>query len=262
VTFIANRDLMLEIPAGNIPGKTSVNKFGRSTNVDNGVATDIWDRANATDNQAIWVAPTAARLHDIDSTDAFQDINAIGNGAWQVKIFGLTGWGATEVNETINLNGTAKVTTANSYVIIHRMIVIANGGTQINGGTIKATAQTDGTVTAQINIGEGQTQMAIYGIPSTETWYMTCYYSSLNKATAASNETDIKLLVNEYADTQLVPFATKHTLSLSGDGTSYFNHCFEPYFKITGPAIIKVQGSGSANNQDVSAGFDVIRVTN
>ena len=262
MTYIGQKDLKLEIPAGNVPGMTSVNKFGRSTNVDSGVATDIWDRANAVDNQAIWVAPTTARLHDIESSNNLDDINGIGGGAWQVQVYGLTAWNATEVSETVNLNGTTKVPTSNSYVIVHRMVVIANGGTLINAGTIKATAQTDGTITAQIGQGEGQTLMAIYGVPSTETWYMTRYYAAMNKASPAASTVNIRILVNEYASTQLIPFVTKHILGMQSAGSSMLENCFNSYLKITGPAIIKMQGNGSAANIDVSAGFDIIRVTN
>jgi len=63
-------DPLLEIPRGNILGVTSVNKYGRSTNVDNGVDTDVWDRANAVDDQDIWVAPTTERIHQIVSSSA------------------------------------------------------------------------------------------------------------------------------------------------------------------------------------------------
>lgn len=74
-------DFMLEVAAGNVPGNKSVNKFGRSTNVDNDVATDIWDRANATHDQDIWIAPTQARIHNIASTSANDDGDPVGVGA-------------------------------------------------------------------------------------------------------------------------------------------------------------------------------------
>lgn len=257
VSYFGTRDLMLEIPAGTISGQSAVNKFGRSTDVDAGVDTDIWDYANATDAQPIWVAPTTARVHDIVSTSANDDGSPAGTGARTIEIFGLTAWNADEVSETITMNGTTNVATANSYVIIHRMKVLTKGSAGPNAGKITATAQTDGTVTAAILALEGQTQMAIYGIPSTKTAYMTEYYASAIKA-SSSLSVELRLLVNPEPDTELTKYLVKHTLGIATEGTNYLNHTFRPYFKIPGPAIIKVEGNSSANNTDVSAGFDLI----
>jgi hypothetical protein len=247
-------DIFLKIPMGDIGKLASVNKFGRATDVD-ATATDIWDRANATDTQAIWVAPTAARAHNIISSTG-ADTSA-GAGAKTIEVFGLTSWTATEVSETITMTGTSNALTSNSYVIIHRMKVLTKGASGPNAGIIKATAVSDGTVTAQINAGEGQTQMAIYGIPSVVNAYMTAYYSSTNKSGPAGGM-DISVLVNPEPDAELTSFLVKHTQGLATTGTSHEGHVFAPYFKVSGPAIIKVQGNGSTTNFDVSAGFDLI----
>ncbi len=53
----------LEISKGNVPGHTKFLKFAGTTNVDDGVATDIWDGANSTAVSPLWVPPTAARNH-------------------------------------------------------------------------------------------------------------------------------------------------------------------------------------------------------
>jgi hypothetical protein len=167
---------------GHISGYRTVNKFGRANNVD-AAPTDIWDMANTVQDEALWVAPTQARIHDIVSTDAGDDGDPAGVGARTLRVFGLTDWDTAEVSEDIVLNGTTNVPTVNAYVIIHRMMVLTKGATSVNVGNITATAQTDGTVTAEIYAGQGQTQMAIYGIPSTQAAYMTAYWASLNKGT-------------------------------------------------------------------------------
>ncbi len=244
-----------ELVDGNIAGCVTVNKFGRSNNVDAG-PTDIWDMANTVQDQAIWVAPTQARIHDIVSASASDDGDPAGVGARTLRVFGLTDWDTAEVSEDITLNGTTNVPTVNAYVIIHRMRVLTKGATSVNVGNITATAQTDGTITAEIYAGQGQTQMAIYGIPSTQAAYMTSFWAGLNKATAG--DVDIYLRENPEPGDELLNFLIKHTFGVSTTGESYVRHPFDPYHKIPGPAIIKLQGRGTPANMDVSAGFDLI----
>lgn len=250
-------DFSLEIARGNVSGVTKVNKFGRCIDVDAGVDTDIWDAASGT--AALWVAPTQARVHNIKSTSTSDDGNPVGVGARTIKIYGLTAWNTPEVSETIIMNGTTAVASSNAYVIIHRMKVTTKGATSVNVGVITATAVTDATVTAQINAGEGQTQMAIYGIPSGVTAYMDAYYASAIKA-ATSLSVSISLLVNTVPDAELTNFIVKHTNGIATEGTNYVRHVFNPYFSIPGPAIIKIQGNSSTDNTDVSSGFDLVLV--
>ena len=245
----------LTVPAGLIDGYSSVNKFGRSTNVDSGVDTDIHDGANSTDDVAIWVAPTQARTHQIVSTSADDDGDPAGIGLRTLRVYGLTSWDADEVSEDITMNGMTNVATANQYVIIHRMEPLTWGSAGPNVGVITATADTDATVTAQINAGEGQTQMAIYGVPSTKRIYLCQYYASALKA-AISLSASIKLLVNTTPDSVLTAFITKHTNGVATEGTSYLPHRFEPFARFDGPCIIKLQANSSSNDTDISAGFD------
>lgn len=240
--------------------RKTVNKFGFAPAGVQLTATDIWDRADATPTQQIWVAPTQARTHTIDSND-IDDTNG-GAGANTVRVYGLTAWDTDEVNELVTLNDASPPTTVNSYVIIHRMSVETTGATGSNEGLITATATTDGTVTAQINVGEGQTQMAIYGIPSTQTAYMVKYYVGIHKAQGAVATIESRLLVNEEPETQLGHFNTKHVQSVQSTGTTAGGYEFDPYFKISGPAIIKVQGIASAADVEGTAGFDLILVDN
>ena len=249
----------IDIPAGHFTNVTSVNKFGRCTDADLNDPTDVWDGANATDDIKIWVAPTEARIHDIASTSA-NDTSA-GTGARTLRVYGLTDWDTAEVYEDVTLNGTSNVATTNSYVIIHRMKVMTYGSSGPNVGKITATAQTDATVTAQINVGEGQTQMAIYGVSSTQTAYVTQYYASALKATSSA-AVNMTLYVNSIPDQELTGFLCKHTKGLQTTGGSNLTHEFKPYAKFNGPCILKLQGESTANNGDLSGGFDLILVDN
>ena len=253
-------DVALTIATGVVSGITHINKFGRAVAGVQTVGTDIWDRADATPTDSIWVAPTQARIHAITSSSAADSVTA--GGARTIRVFGLTSWASKEVSEVISLDGVTGPNTVNAYVIIHRMKVLTKGATSINVGDIIATAAVDGTVTAEINAGAGQTQMAIYGIPSIQTAYMTDYYGTFNKAGGSTVYVDISLLINETPDTELLNFTVKSTVGLQSNGSSYVEHGFKPYFPIPGPAIIKMQGFGSANDLDTSAGFDLILVDN
>lgn len=255
--FISN-DPFLDIAKGIIANTLSVNKFGRSKDVDSH-DTDIWDGAVAGDAGDKWVAPTAARIHTIVSNSINDDGSPVGTGARTIKIYGLTSWDTEEESETVIMNGTTGVLTTKAYVIIHRMKVITSGSEGPNVGVITATALTDGTITAEIVEMEGQTQMAIYGIPSTQNAYMTSYYSSAIKA-SSSLAVKIGLLVNTEPDDNILSFLIKHTIGLATEGSSYIKHGFKPYFGISGPAIIKINANSSASGTDVSAGFDLILV--
>lgn len=249
------KDYNDQVSLGNVAGVQSVNKFGRASNAASGVLTDIWDRANATNNQAIWISPTQARVHNIASTSTSDDGDPAGVGAQTIQIWGLTDWDTPEITETVIMNGTTDVPTSSAYVIIHRMKVITNGATNVNVGIITATAVTDGTVTSQINVGDGQTHTSIYGVPSTQKLLIARLYGNINKSGGATGKADVSLRVNEHPDTQLVGFRGIHTFGLMTSGTSALTINYEARKKIIGPAIVRIQTSPTAT-LDMSAGFD------
>ena len=251
-------DVYLSIAAGWVKKTTSVNKFGRADNCDNNIKTDVWDRANQIDNQPIWLAPTAARIHDIVSSDANDTL--LGAGARTVIIYGLKDWLTHEAFETIELNGITPVQTINSYVIIHRIICLSWGPAGPNVGQILATAQVDATVTAQIQPGLGQTQMAIYGVPSIHKVYATQLWASILKPTGANIAANVEMLVNPIPDQQTIGFISKRSIGISTLALPYADHSFKPYKEIIGPAIIKMQTITDGTDADVTAGFDLIEV--
>ena len=251
-------DYALEVARGNVTGVTALNKFGRCTNVDSAVDTDIHDGASVAGGaNIIWDAPAAGSIHAIVS-DSANDTDG-GTGAYSVRVYGLTDWDTPETSEIVTLAGTTPVNTVGSYVIIHRVRcaygVNSTGG---NAGIITATA--GAVTTAQILVGEGQTQMAIYGIPSTQTLYINDIYGGVNKATAGS--ANITLLFNPSPNLSLATFLVKTTFPTNSAGETMSERVFTPPAGYAGPGIIKVQAAGSANNLDVSAGFSGYLVTN
>lgn len=257
--------LDLSAPAISWSGISSVNKFGRTTNADNDVPTDVWDGANATDDEDTWLPPlNGAVTHEIVSTSA--DDTFLGtSGAKGIQIYGIGDWDNKEISETISMSGTTPVTTTNVYSVIHRMKVISTGvnATSANAGVITATANDlANKVTAQINIGEGQTQMAIYGISGAQDFYLTKLYATVLRANLSTNEAhvDVNLLFNPSGNVTVGGmWLVKHSSSC-GTRAASLQHLFKPYNKFSGPGILKIQVTGSANNLDVSAGFDGILV--
>lgn len=255
------KDFPLEVARGNIAGIACINKFGEAPAGVQTTATDIWDRADATPTQQIWVAPTQARIHQIVSDSASDDGNPVGVGARTIRVAGLTSWDTEEVSEDITMNGTTNVPTAKSYVIIHRMRVLTSGATSVNVGTISATADTDATVTAIIRPSEGTTHMAIYGFPSTQNAYLSRWYGSINKASGAATTINFKLMFNPEPDRQLTHFSVRSERGVQSTGTSDVDWHLPLPLRLDGPGIIKIQGVASSADVDGSAGFDIYLVT-
>lgn len=260
-------DPILHAARGLIAGTDKANKYGKADDGIQVTPTDVWDRADAAATQQIWLAPTAARIHTIVSTAAADDGTPEGAGAsaQAVRVWYLPDWDTAETFEDVVLNGVAGVAMNNAAVIVHRMKVIPVGTTYgINAGNITATAAVDGTVTAQINIGEGQTLMAIYGIPSTQTAYMTAYdlnsHNTGNPATVM--ETDFNMLVNERPDLNTTVFLNKSNLGAIVTGTTFLPKRFIPYKTIAGPAIIKFQATSTLADTEATAEFDMYIINN
>lgn len=254
------KDYDLEVARGNIPYTSVINKFGFAPDCDNNTPTDIWSGSNSTDALYTWVAPTAARVHAIAS-DSLSDsaaggVNAEGVGAHTIRLYGLPDWDTKEISEDVTLDGTTAVNTVNSYVIIHRMQVIetSTSATTPNVGQITAVAATDGTTTAIIEPDYGQTMMAIYGIPSTQSLYMKNYHLAILKGAASVGAEMLLKYANDPANNPST-FVIKEVTGLTSEGTSSFLNTYLPSKRFVGPGIIKVEADSSANNVRISANF-------
>lgn len=246
----------LDVTLGKIPGTAQVFKFGKTTNADSGVPTDVWDGANPSTSQAIWIRPTAARTHDIVSTSALDA--AAGTGMRTIAVFGLTDWDTAEVSEIITLNGTTNVPTVNPYVIIHRMAGLTAGSGGVNAGDISATAQVDTTLTALMLTGEGQTQMAILGVPSIQTLATPAFSAAIIGTMVATADIQAVIEIGTNGSEPVETLGAVFGISEAGG----WNQTFEPYPNQVGPAVIKIRAVSGANNASISAAFCAYLVTN
>jgi hypothetical protein len=249
-----------DVSLDNVPGRKTVNKFGASPNGIQTTLTDIWSRADATPTQQIWLAPTAARVHALVSTSA-------ADTGFYVQVYGLTSWDTAETSELVLMAGQTPANTANSYVIIHRMKMIPTAAKTLNAGTITATAADDGTITAVINYsalasaGDGQTEMAIYGVPSTQRLLIHNWFVSLDKAAGAAVSVNWRISVNPNPNVQTTGFLRKMDASTQSTGVSALDLPFTPPLRYDGPCIIKVQAYGSAADISGFSSFDAELVT-
>ena len=238
-------DFYFDVATGDVRGHSAVNKFGHNTDVDSAAVEDVWDVGG------IWNEPTASQVYTFTSTSG--DDDAAGTGALTVEIFGLDSVGALQ-NETLTLAGTGVVTAASSYSMIHRMVVRTAGSGGANAGAITANANTDDTITAQINIGNNQTQMAIYKIPLGFKGCILDYYASLDKATGQTATVDAHIEVKPPGEV----FQIKQILGMVKDGSSHFEHAYLVPACFDELSIIKMSADSNVNDVAVSAGFDLV----
>lgn len=238
-------DFGLQVSRGSISGWIGVEKFGRNADVD--AAEDIWG------NGGDWVAPTAARVHSIVSSSA-NDTSA-GTGARTVTVNGLDG-SYVDTTETVTMNGVTPVNTANSYVIIHRMVVATAGTGLTNAGTITATAATDATISCTIQVGFGQSQFCIYQIPANYTGYLFAWRTSFQNSVANSSA-DVCLFTKPDGGA----WNLKSSVGLSSSGSSAFTKNYTFPLSLAAKTTVKVRCVAVANaNADIQAGFSILLI--
>jgi hypothetical protein len=233
-------DFYLEVQKGNVPGHSSVDKFGHNTSIGSSGFEDIWIEGGN------YVFPTTARLIDITSTNS-NDTFA-GSGAKQVIIYGLdASW--NEQSETVNLNGTSGVTTANTYIRVHRMEII-NTNNLI--GDLSAISQTDGLLLAKILgiDGDNQTLQSIYTIPAGKTGYLVSFFYTLK----TGKSTALDLQVRNFNSV----FQNKRKLVT--------DEAYLPPIKVSltipEKSDVKIRAKASTGSHEVSGGFSLILVDN
>ena len=249
-------DPFLDIPAGNIAGYSSVNKFGRNDTITQaGGAEDIWD-GGSTGGLGLAAYPfpaTADITHIVSSAAGDTDIDC--------EVQGLdANWILTVQTATTNSSdGTTAEALTTPLRRVFRIKVLTSG--VVGHITLKNVGAS--VVYAQVLIGNNQTLMALYTIPANKTAYMTKYYATINKgATKTPDAVTLKLFATDNMNGY--PEQIKHVIGMEAGGETILEHDFKPYYKFTEKTDIRLEGTciGSAATADVSAGFDLILVDN
>lgn len=157
----------LQVARGLIAGHKPLFKFGVNPD-NNGTLETVWSHSS------LYVYPTTATVMKVSSTSA--DDTAAGTGARTMLVAGLDA-NYNEISETVTLNGQSAVLTTNSFLRVFRAYVVTAG----SGGTAAGTLYVgDGTVTsgvpatvyAMIDVGDNQTNMAMWTVPAGYTLYI------------------------------------------------------------------------------------------
>jgi len=143
-----------EVARGLRQGSTIFNKFGYNNDVDTG--TEVIASFGGS-----YTPPTTATTLTIVSSSTADDGDPAGTGANSIQITGVDANRAMQT-EVVTLNGISNVVTTTTWLGINRAAVALAGSGQANAGTITITATTGGANLAQIPVGEGTTQQAIY----------------------------------------------------------------------------------------------------
>ena len=134
--------------------------------------------------------------------------------------------------------------TANTYRRVHTLRCLSAGSTGTNVGTITATAQVDGTVSANAPAEQGSSLKAIDTVPAGYKGYLLQFAAGLSRAggnlAAAARA---RLQVREAIDQPRPCWQTRFTLNLTAGGSSDVVYPFPVPLEIIGPADIRLQVS-------------------
>lgn len=143
-----------EVALGLRQGATTWNKFGYNGDVD--VGTEVLAVFGGTFTPLL----TGTRL-SISSTSTDDNGYTSGSGCRAIVVYGID-QNRVSQTEVVTLSGTASVLTAGQWLGVNRSAIYLAGSGLGNAGVITMTAVSDGSVQAQIGVGEGTTQQCIF----------------------------------------------------------------------------------------------------
>jgi len=244
-------DIYFDIAKGNIPGHSSINKFGHNPAVAT-TGEDVWSGGGT---YAFY--PDTARVMEIVS-DSAADADA-GTGAWTVMLYGLdSNW--LEINETVTLDGTTPVLLTNRYIRMYRAVVMTAGSYEINKGDIAIRDTSDTPIGAYIAADDGQTQQAIYTVPAGKSAYFIKGYVAVQNDDKNGNDAAFKWKArpNNGGDGA---WQTKGHIALINIGSSWWQYRYGiPAGALPEKTDIKIECYETSATSGATGGFDLILV--
>lgn len=241
-------DQMLHIPAGDIAGHTTVNKFGANLNIPVGSEVEVWDEGE------VYYFPTTTEI-----TNIYQVADQVAMRGETIEVQGLdTNWDLTVQNVNLDItNTTTTVVLPTPLLRVFRMKALSAVSTN---STIKIINDAATRVFAAMQAGNNQTLMALYTVPNGKTAYMTSYYYDYVKE-AARDPDSVEFSLWGADRVAGYTFQLKHKVGLPKGGAGQ-QHEFRPYYKFTQKTDILMRAKSYAFIAHVHAGFDLIVIDN
>ena len=223
-------DFKLQIARGHVSNHYHINKFGWNAALGSSFET-IWDGSNVYTYQNSGVATAVSTVSSADSAST-------------VRISGLDA-NFEEATDLLTVDGAAST---NTYARINRAILITANTGSINSNAIEI--RQGGEIAAQISAGFGQTQMAIYTIPTDMTGYLFNFQGSIDK----QKEVVFRILTRD--NDEGTAFNEKGRFGTFGVPVSYN---YEIPLKFSANTDIQVQGKAGATTE-AGAIFDIVLI--
>jgi hypothetical protein len=241
----------LQVARGQIAFHKTIFKFGFNPDIDNSLET-IWTEGG------LYSYLSSASILKVSSSSTADDEGS--TGAETVQIYGLDA-DYNEINEVIILDGQTAVDSTKEYLRINRMIVRSAGSGGTNAGIIYVGT---GTVTsgvptnkyATINVGDGQSLMALWTVPAGYTAYVT--------------QTDITVATtqnNKYATIHFVarPFGEVFQVKdkfVKSESSNHQGYTFPLKFEEKTDLEFRAIGDSVGADIAISAGIDIVYIKN
>lgn len=244
------------IAGGLFTGYSIVNKFGTNADIDTGtVPEDIWEGGG------VYTGFPDSTLETVEVLSSSVNDASAGTGARTIRITGLDANYAVQ-QETITLNGTTPVASANTYRRVHTATVLTAGSGGVNAGTITVRhSTTEANVFLSLVAGRNQSNCSGYTVPAGYTAYMRHVTvairgtsgSPLSSTVAVEGQIWTRSFGGVFRSRR--PFVSSTNFPLEDDiyGGLVFTEKSDLILRIT---------AVSANDTSVVGGYDLILVKN
>ena len=252
MTYLHNRDFLIEVAKGNIGGHSLVHKFGKNPSVANGSFEMVDLRSTSV---AFLSAPTTVRVQaGGNAADT-----AAGAGAQAITVVGVDD-SLVEVSEDIELAGaSASSNTTASFWRVYRMYIAdLRSGSYTAANTAAITLENSGGGTDLIVIaaGEGQSQHAAYTVATGQ----TAYWMGVHIMVDSNKPADVKMMKRETFNDVTTPFAPKRIVNYWDGIVGQMS--FQPRSPVKFNALTDIwfEASGSGAITEVSIDFELLLV--
>lgn len=242
-------EFFLDISKGNVPGHSSIHKFGKNPGVSTTVFDTIWNGGGK------YTGFDAVGAETVTITSSSANDTLIGTGLRTIRLYGLDASGLQQT-EDIELNGLTSVTSTKEYLRLDRARGLTAGTLEHNEGDITIRqSTTTAVIFAVVPATYNSTMIAAYTVPSNKNGYILSQRATIANKNAASVEMRIKLRSPGGL------FVVGGEAALNSTGTGYINMNFKVPNKIPPLTDIFIEAKASASIA-VSAFMDILLVDN